>query len=138
MCWQVTNWNALGSYQTTNKVFAHSNLWGNDFPYSFVEKEHPGVLQNISAEPEFEEFGTCKSGQRLAAECSFQVLWLLLFGETSQDMEESHLICIATASPVSTDVGVFLKSLYENNSKHSLFLTPRKNSRAYNVFVLKN
>lgn len=136
MCWQVTNWNALGSYQPTNKVFANSGLWGNGFPYSFIEKEHPGVLQNVSAEAGFEDFGTCKPGQRLAAKCSFRMLWLLSFGKTSQDIEGSHLSCIAAAPPVST-AGVFLKSFYENNSERSL-LTPHKKSHAYNVFTFKN
>lgn len=54
MCSQVTNWNALDSYQSTNDVFVNSDLGENDFPYSFVEKEHPSVLQNISVEAEFE------------------------------------------------------------------------------------
>lgn len=56
MCSQVTNWKVLDSCQSTNEVFVNSNLGRNDFPYSFVEKEHPSALQNTSVEAEFEEF----------------------------------------------------------------------------------
>jgi len=53
MCSQATNGNALDSYQSTNEVFVNSDLGGNDFLYSFAEKEHPSVLQNTSVEAEF-------------------------------------------------------------------------------------